>query len=254
MRGRLLAIEGIDGAGTTTQARLLVQWMNHSGLPAHFTCEPSDRPVGRLIRRLLRGDLDAVDPAAVALLFAADRLDHLRGEVLPLLERGTHVVSDRFVYSSLTYQSVTLDPAWVGEINARAVEPDLTVYLRVEPDLARARRSARGEGQELFDAEPVQQAIADLYDRLFGTTAADGSWIQRSGSEDPAGSNAWIQQDPAPPAELAQQTFARRPRWAVLDGARPIESIQQRLRGLALAVCADADRDGGDESSGGSDP
>src|SRR5688572_30541516 len=79
--GLLIAIEGIDGAGTTTQARRLVEWLEASGRPAHLTREPSTGPIGELLRRMLGGAFAPVDAGAVALLFAADRLDHLAREV-----------------------------------------------------------------------------------------------------------------------------------------------------------------------------
>src|SRR5215813_5602752 len=97
MQGRVIVIEGIDGAGTTTQTRLLVEWLNGSGRPAHATREPSDGPVGRLLR-----------------------------EIVPELARGRHVVSDRYYHSSLAYQSEESERAFVEALNAHARRPDLT--------------------------------------------------------------------------------------------------------------------------------
>src|SRR5574341_1198614 len=91
----LIALEGIDGAGTTTQAALLCDWLRGMGTRVHRTQEPSAGPIGQLLRLLLRGPL-RVDPAAVALLFAADRLDHLAREIEPQLASGAHVVTDRY--------------------------------------------------------------------------------------------------------------------------------------------------------------
>src|SRR4051812_35922446 len=105
-QGRLIALEGVDGAGTTTQAQRLAVLL---GARAHVTREPSGGPLGQLLRQLLSGAHADLDPAAVALLFAADRLDHLSREVEPALARGQHVITDRYLLSSLAYQTVDGD-------------------------------------------------------------------------------------------------------------------------------------------------
>lgn len=240
MTGKLFAIEGIDGAGTTTQARMLGEWMNTSGLPAHVTCEPSNGPVGQLLRQILRHEIQQMDAAAIALLFAADRLHHLRAEISPNIQRGRHVVTDRYVYSSLAYQSVELDREWVASINSRAFEPDLTIYLRVTPELARERRDSRGSAVELFETQSLQERIFAIYDGIFGSTAKDGTWIPDPAT-DPAGSR-WIQKDPdgssADPAGSisAQDAIGRRPRWAVVDGSLAVDQIHFQIRDLVKMI------------------
>src|SRR5512139_742195 len=115
IEGLFIAIEGIDGAGTTTQAKLLFDGLRARGLPVHLTREPSDGPIGVLIRQILTGRVvvpglqgpRAPDWATMALLFAADRLDHVEAEIAPNLADGVTVVSDRYDYSSVAYQSVT---------------------------------------------------------------------------------------------------------------------------------------------------
>src|SRR4051794_5711725 len=101
--GKLIVLEGIDGAGTTTQAQRLGK---HFGARVHVTREPSDGAAGILIRQILRGEYHPYDHTALALLFAADRLDHLKREIEPQLQKGVHVISDRYVISSLVYQSL----------------------------------------------------------------------------------------------------------------------------------------------------
>jgi dTMP kinase len=175
--GLLVAIEGIDGAGTTTQARRLVEWLNARGRPAHATREPSTGPIGALLRAILRGEHAPADGAAIALLFAADRLDHLAREVEPELERGRVVVSDRYVLSSLAYQSVALDRAWVEALNARARPADLTLLVEVPVEIAAERRRARGGADELFDALDVQRRVALAYRREAERLAAAGARV-----------------------------------------------------------------------------
>ncbi len=148
MRGFLIAVEGIDGAGKTTQARMLVRWLAERGLKAHYTREPTDGPVGRILREMaLRRD---VEPRVEALLFAADRLHHVREVINPLISKGYIVVSDRYIHSSLAYQSETTgQPEWVREINRFAPPPDLAILLDVEPSVGLSR--IRGERSRFED-------------------------------------------------------------------------------------------------------
>jgi dTMP kinase len=233
-RGKLIAIEGIDGAGTSTQARMLVTWMNENDLPAHLTCEPSTGPLGRLLREILAGQTRPVDPAALALLFAGDRVDHVRSEICTILDRGAHVVTDRYVYSSLAYQSMDLDLGWVARINSLAPEPDLTAYLRIDPELAEERRSIRGEAQELFETRSSQTRISAIYDDIFGSEAGQGSWSLRPGGSE------WIRADPAKDprgSSLLRDPIQRQPEWVSLDGSLPIDALHQQLRNLVQKIC-----------------
>src|SRR5215510_4380033 len=119
MAGRLIVLEGIDGAGTTTQAGKLVEALRREGRDAHLTREPSDGPIGRLLREILSGKHAPVDATTMALLFAADRADHLQREVEPALKRGAVVVSDRWYHSSLAYQGSEEDREWILTVNGR---------------------------------------------------------------------------------------------------------------------------------------
>jgi len=158
--GILIVLEGIDGAGTTTQARLLAAELEARGVSVHLTREPSDGPVGRLLREILAGRHAPTDATTLALLFAADRADHIQREVEPALAAGRTVISDRWYHSSLAYQGTSEDRAWIAELNRRALRPDLTVFLRVAPEVAAARRAAARSADELFDAPAVQRQVA----------------------------------------------------------------------------------------------
>jgi dTMP kinase len=171
-RGRLVVLEGLDGAGTTTQARLLGDRLRAAGRRVHVTAEPSGGPVGALVRQILshrvvggRGEGE-VDPAALALLFAADRLDHVAAEIAPKLADGVVVVSDRFTLSSLAYQGLTTgDLAWVEAVNRRAAVPDVTVFLRVRAQVALRRRRAASMDAELYEVTDFQREVAKSYER-----------------------------------------------------------------------------------------
>jgi dTMP kinase len=170
-RGRRQVVVGVVGAGTTTQARLLAEALRARGRMAHVTAEPSGGPVGALVRQVLTrrvagGDGQGFDPTALALLFAADRLDHLSTEVTPKLAAGVDVVCDRFTLSSLAYQGVTTGKLrWVELVNGRAVAPAVTLFLRVRPAVSLARRQAASPDPELFEIDAFQRKVARAYDR-----------------------------------------------------------------------------------------
>lgn len=159
LRGALIAIEGIDGAGNTTQSRLLVRWLKRRGVRAVLTKEPTRGDVGRLIRRRLReGRLDALTDA---LLFAADRAEHVAKVILPMIEQGFVVISDRYVESSIAYQGAEgADVGWLEAVNSFAPRPDLVVVLDVQPSLALARKGGPREGFEREDfLEKVRETL-----------------------------------------------------------------------------------------------
>lgn len=168
--GRFIAIEGIDGSGTTLQTRALADWLVERGHRVIETREPSRGAIGTLVRERLSVLAAPLDPAALALLFAADRLDHVAREVAPATGAGAVVLSDRYLLSSLAYQSLDCDAAWVREINARAPQPDLTLVLEIPAEVAFARVQRRaaegGAAPERFDALALQQRIAANYRRF----------------------------------------------------------------------------------------
>lgn len=160
----LIALEGIDGSGTTTQAAHLAAYLRHGGRDVHVTAEPSEGRLGLLIRRVLRGELD-MSERVLAALFAANRLDHLEREIEPRLAGGTVVVTDRYLLSSLAYQAVDNSVDWVAQLNVEARRPDLSILLRIDAATAVERREQRGSLFERYDAIERQRRIADLYER-----------------------------------------------------------------------------------------
>lgn len=170
-RGRFIVIEGIDGSGTTLQTRAVADWLTARGHRVLETREPSTGAIGALARQRLRVDADAA-PVTLALLFAADRLDHIAREVAPALAAGFVVLSDRYLMSSLAYQALDCDPQWIRQINRHAPAPDLTLVLDVPADVAFARAQRRtadgGSVAERFDALAVQRRLADHYRGLHG--------------------------------------------------------------------------------------
>jgi dTMP kinase len=179
---RLIVLEGLDGAGTTTQARRLTEHLRAQGQPAHLTREPSDGPIGRLIREMLTGRHTLPDRAIAqstfGLLFAADRLDHIQREVEPQLATGSTVISDRWYHSSLAYQGTGADRDWIAALNARARRPDLTIFLEVRPEIAAQRRVAAGRVQELFEDLAMQQEVEAGYRATIAELTALGERIE----------------------------------------------------------------------------
>ena len=110
-----IVIEGIDGCGKGTQAKLLFDHLKDLGKEVLLTAEPTKGPLGKMIREHLSDPF--LDDESLALLFAADRIEHLEKEVRPALEAGKIVISDRYVYSSVAYQGQRIDLDWVGDIN-----------------------------------------------------------------------------------------------------------------------------------------
>jgi len=169
--GRFLVLEGLDGAGTTTQAAWLAGWLRAKGREVHLTAEPSRGPVGAMLRqvlgkRVVGGGGQDFDASAVALLFAADRLDHWASEIGPRLRQGIDVVSDRYVLSSLAYQAAsTGDARWVEAVNAKAPPADLTLFLAVRPQVALRRRYAASADREIYEVPAFQRRVHREYRR-----------------------------------------------------------------------------------------
>jgi dTMP kinase len=186
----LIVLEGLDGAGTTTQCARLVDHLAAAGKRAVATREPSDGPVGRLLRELLQGrhaiPNERVAQSTFGLLFAADRMDHLQREVEPALAIGAIVVSDRWYHSSLSYQGTGADRDWILQLNSRVRRPELTIYLEVRPEVAAARRVAAGRVEELFEDLRMQEAVAAGYRATIAELVAAGERIEVIDGERPA--------------------------------------------------------------------
>jgi dTMP kinase len=159
-KGAFIVIEGLDGSGKTTQAKLLAAKLKKSH-HALYTAEPSQGKIGKFIRqKILYGDTRP--PTSMeALLFAADRIDHLQTEVLPLTEKGCLVICDRYVYSSLAYQgSAGLSQDWIAAINQHAQKPDFALFIDVAPEtvLNRLRRK-----KSIMETLETQQKVREIY-------------------------------------------------------------------------------------------
>lgn len=171
---KFIVLEGLDGAGTTTQLRLLEDRARMLGVKAFFTWEPSSGPVGLLIRQILAKERK-VHPCTLARLFAADRYDHLyhgNEAITSRLARGEYVFCDRYIFSSLAYQSLDCCFEEVFELN-RFPLPKHLFFLDVPETECLKRTRSRGK-EELFEAEVIQTSIMKNYNRAFERFADSG--------------------------------------------------------------------------------
>lgn len=169
-----IVLEGIDGSGTTTQIHRVAAALRADGRRVHTTREPSNGPIGKLVREILSGRVcaeSAQSAEMMALLFAADRIDHNVAEIERGVASGQIVISDRYDLSSLAYQSVAGKSAaaneervaWIRSLNRTARRPDLTIVLDVDPAVAEARRRTRGNPDELYEIRELQERLCHAY-------------------------------------------------------------------------------------------
>jgi len=200
MTGIFITLEGGDGAGKSTQAELLEAWLRERGREVVRTREPGGTALGAEIRRLLLhggAEIGEVDPRAEALLYAADRAQHITQLVRPALQRGAIVVQDRYIDSSLAYQGAGR-PLAVSEIRGlsewatEGLWPQLTVLLDLDTDEAAKRRAARGGASDRLESE-----AAEFHQRVR------------------EGFRACVATDPS--------------RFLVLDAARPVDELHAEI-------------------------
>lgn len=159
-KGIFLVIEGLDGSGKTTQAVLLAKklYKTHNAI---FTAEPSRGKIGTFIRDACLYEQKRLPTEAEALMFAADRIEHIQNEVNPALEQGKLVICDRYIYSSLAYQgSAGLSLDWIKTINARALQPDFAIFIDVSPERVLERLQRKKSVMETLE---TQRKVREIY-------------------------------------------------------------------------------------------
>ncbi|MBU4353865.1 MAG: dTMP kinase [Proteobacteria bacterium] len=170
-RGVLLALEGIDGCGKSTQAELLASALRERGLEVVLTCEPTDSPLGRQIREYFQGPDRYLSPKEELNLFMADRREHVTEVIDPALAEGKIVITDRYYYSSVAYQgALGLDPDRIlAQNEVLSVRPDLTVILALPVAQALARLSGTPQRARQVSEEPAYlERVAAIYASLKG--------------------------------------------------------------------------------------
>jgi dTMP kinase len=165
-----IAFEGIDGSGKSTQVKLLTEHLIAAGHKVHVTCEPSEGPIGKMIRDIFTHKMEA-DHKTIAGLFVADRLDHLlnkRDGILKKLEEGYTVLTDRYYFSSYAYQSPYMDLNWVinaNSLSAELLRPDLNVYIDITAETSIERIKKGRTSTELYETlENLQNVRAKYFE------------------------------------------------------------------------------------------
>ncbi len=173
-KGRFIVFEGIDGSGKSTQIKMLAKRLKDEGIDAYSTFEPTDGPIGRLIRKMLTGHVKT-DQRTIASLFAADRTDHLVNEtngVCKKVAQGGIVLCDRYYFSSYAYHAQFIDMDWVihaNALNAQMLRPDVTLFIDVEPDNCFERIKQRGGPLEMYEKIDIMKNVRANYLTAFDT-------------------------------------------------------------------------------------
>ena len=164
LNGVFICIEGIDGSGKTTQAHRLVKTLKKKGYDAVYTTEPSKGIFGKIIRKHILQGNNRVPTVVEAMLFAADRVNHVDNEIKLLLKAKKIVICDRYVYSSIAYQGASnLNQEWIKEINRHAIKPDLAIYIDVPPETVINRIKRR---KSVMETLQTQKNVRKLYLKL----------------------------------------------------------------------------------------
>ncbi|WP_238375159.1 dTMP kinase [Vulcanisaeta thermophila] len=172
-RPLFIAVEGIDGVGKSTVINEVARRLRSEGIGVHVTSEPSQSPIGRLIRDwLLRPGSQVAHPSVFALLFVADRVQHYYGEVKPMLERGYLVITERYMESTLAYQgAMGLPMDWLESLHMYVPRPDLTIVLDAPIDVVMDRLRAR-QNLEIFEVN--KDLLSRVRDLLLSRARVNG--------------------------------------------------------------------------------
>jgi dTMP kinase len=167
-----IAFEGIDGSGKSTQVKLLAAHLEKAGHKVYSTFEPTDSPVGALIRNIFSHKMEA-DHRVIAGLFVADRLDHLLNKtngILKKLEEGYTVITDRYYFSSYAYHGTHMSMDWVIEANSLSADllrPDLNIYIDISPEVSMQRLKSGRDLIELYETIDNLTLVRDKYFEAF---------------------------------------------------------------------------------------
>ena len=177
INGRFIVFEGIDGSGKSTQIKQISKWLKTSGYTVYSTFEPTDGPIGLLIRQMLSGKL-ATDQRTIASLFAADRTDHLvntENGIRHKVDQGAVVLCDRYYFSSYAYHAQYIDMEWVihaNSLNADILRPDVTIFIDVDPKICFERIKNSRSSFEMYEKIDILEKVRTNYFKAFDTLKA----------------------------------------------------------------------------------
>ena len=168
-----IALEGIDGSGKSTQAKLLSDRLQNAGHKVYATSEPTDSPIGAIIRKIFKHIIEA-DHRTIAALYAADRLDHLLNKtngILKKMEEGYTVITDRYYFSSYAYHGTHMPMDWVIETNSLSADllrPDINIFIDVAPGISMERIRKGRSSPELYETNENLVNVREKYFEAFG--------------------------------------------------------------------------------------
>ena len=183
-----VVFEGCDGSGTTTQLNTIEQFILHNKLtlpPVYITFEPTKGSIGQLIRRSLKGEIN-LSPQTIAMLFAADRNEHLFGSdgIAERCRRGELVVCDRYLPSSLVYQGITCGDELPARLNQHFPRPELLLFFDIESETALKRIEKRGQ-KEIYEYMDFQIQVRERYKTLLPELSAQGVKVHTIDASNP---------------------------------------------------------------------
>lgn len=176
---KFIVIEGIDGAGKSTQIKMLQDVLDKQDRQCYFTREATDGPIGSILRNTYLSGNRKCDERVINILYAADRLDHITNEtdgILQYLINGFDVFSDRYYLSSMAYNNYMMLPdvdkltdgiyntTDMNYVNMDLLKPDLTIYIDLDPKNAMSRLKSRDDDQSIYETEEKLQKIHEAYD------------------------------------------------------------------------------------------
>ncbi len=176
-RGKLIVIEGIDGAGKSTQVEMLKNRLDPKQF--HFTREATDGPIGQLLRYTYLPKKRIADERIINMLYAADRLDHITNSedgMLKFINDGMNVISDRYYLSTMAYNSymgnsvteitgLIHNTIRMNQVNMELLPPDLTIFINLDPDKALERMKGRAEETTIYETKEKLTKIHSAYYR-----------------------------------------------------------------------------------------
>jgi dTMP kinase len=171
-KGKFIVFEGLDGSGKSTQIQMLSKHLHDLNLDVYETAEPTNGPIGRLIRQMLSGELKS-DQRILACLFAADRTDHLINQSCGIknkVDSGALLLCDRYYFSSYAYHARDMDMEWLIRLNlpnAEIMRPDLTIFIDVPPAKCFDRIKQSRYHIEIFEQLDILKQVRENYFKAF---------------------------------------------------------------------------------------
>jgi dTMP kinase len=171
-KNRFIAFEGIDGSGKSTQVKLLAEKLKAEGYKVYTTAEPTDGPIGTMIRKIMKTEMQA-DERTIAALFVADRLEHILNKangILKMLDEGYTVITDRYYFSSYAYHGTHIDMNWVIQANsicAELLRPGLTIYIDSPPEVSMTRINSGRTSTEHYETTENLSNVRNKYLEAF---------------------------------------------------------------------------------------